>query len=282
MSVDELRELSTVKGQSADLLDFLQKLSYGVSVLADADACYQVAFDNVRSAKSEELDYAELRFSPRFMAEKFGLVMEEVVEAVIAGVTDANVEYQTDYQLIGILSRTYGADACHEELAALLSFADSLVGIDLAGDEKHYPAKDFETHFNHVRDAGLYATIHAGEAAGPHSVWDAINILGATRIGHGIAVIHDNALIDHIVKNDIGIEACITSNYQTATWTDIKNHPVKHFLERGVNVSLNTDDPAISGITIKDEYHLAKKMVGLTDQQINQLQQNGINQAFKR
>ena len=111
-------------------------------------------------------------------------------------------------------------------------------------------------------------------------MWDAIKLLGAQRIGHGVAIAQDRKLIDFMFKHDIGIESCLTSNYQTGTWVDIKNHPIRTFLESGLSVSLNTDDPGVSDIDIKHEYSIASNTVSLTLQQIKQIQLNGRNQQF--
>lgn len=281
-SLSELIKLTTIEDRTSDLMQFLQKLDYGVSVLANIDACYEVAYDNVESAKSEGLDYTELRFSPYFMANKFNLPMNEVVNAVVQGVKDGNRVFGTNYQLIGILSRTFGVEACQRELDAILSQVSEFVGIDLAGDERGYPAALFESHFKQARDSGLHLTVHAGEAAGPESVWEAIKLLGAERIGHGVAVVNDNKLIDYMLKHNIGIESCLTSNYQTGTWTQLSTHPLKQFLDLGLSVSLNTDDPAISNITIQDEYKLAEQVLGLNTHQIETLRKNGYRQIFKK
>lgn len=279
-SESELAELVFINDKASDLLSFLQKLDYGVSVLATTEACYKVAYENVFMAKNEGLDYAEFRFSPFFMANAFGLPLNAVVEAVVEGVKAGNAEHKTEYQLIGILSRTFGVEACHRELASILAYADNIIALDLAGDEFNYPAHLFVEHFKLAKNAGLQVTVHAGESAGPQSVWDAINLLGANRVGHGVAVAQDRKLVDFMLTNDIGIESCLTSNYQTGAWIDTKNHPIKTFLESGLSVSLNTDDPGISNIDIKHEYNIASKLVNLSLKQIKQIQLNGHNQRF--
>lgn len=278
----ELIGLALVKDKTSNLLDFLQKLEYGVSILASPEVCYQVAYENVLMAKNEGLDYTELRFSPYFMAKAFDLPLAAVVEAVVAGVKAGNQSAQTKYQLIGILSRTFGVEACHKELASILAFSDDIVGLDLAGDELNYPASMFSEHFKMARDANMHITVHAGEAAGPESVWDAINLLGASRIGHGIAITQDPKLIDYMQKHNIAVESCLTSNYQTGTWTNFANHPIKTFLDNGLSVSLNTDDPGVSNINIQHEYEIAANEVGLTPSQIATIQENGVKQQFSK
>ncbi|MFQ3249723.1 MAG: adenosine deaminase [Glaciecola sp.] len=279
-SESELAELVLIKDKTSDLMAFINKLDFGVSVLASPETCYQVAYENVKMAKQEGLAYTELRFSPYYMARSFKLPLNAVVEAVVEGVNAGNNDFKTQYQLIGILSRTYGVDACKKELDAILTHADKIIGLDLAGDELNFPPHLFVEHFKKARDSGLQITVHAGEAAGPQSVWDAINLLGANRIGHGVAVSQDPQLMEYMRHNNIGIESCLTSNYQTGTWLDTANHPIKTFLEKGLSVSLNTDDPGISNIDIQHEYYVAGSVVNLTEQDLEQIQRNALNQRF--
>lgn len=275
-----LSDLVLIKDKTSDLLAFIKKLDYGVSVLRNPEACYRVAFENVAMAKAEGLAHTELRFSPFYMASKFDIPLDLVVDAVVSGVKDGNKAHKSAYTLIGILSRTYGVDACRAELNALLSQSDGLKAIDLAGDEVNFPPSLFVEHFKIARDAGLNVTIHAGEAAGPENIWDAIELLGATRIGHGVAAATDNRLMEFMHKHQIGIESCLTSNYQTGAWTDTQNHPIKTFLKHGISTSINTDDPGISNIDLVHEYELAHKTVGLSLSQIQQVQRNAASQRF--
>jgi adenosine deaminase len=153
--------------------------------------------------------------------------------------------------LIGILSRTYGTEVAHKELAALLTQSQHIVALDLAGDEAKFPPKLFTEHFKRGRDAGWQVTVHAGESAGPESVWDAVRLLGATRIGHGVRAMEDDALVDFLLEKRIGIEANLTSNVQTSTVPDLASHPLRDMLARGLLASINTDDPGVSAIDLR-------------------------------
>ena len=279
-NVAEFTPHAQIQDQTSDLLAFLKKLDYGVSVLADLDAVYRVAYENVKDAKAQGLDYTELRFSPYYMAEAFKLNIAEVVNVVADAVSTASKEFGVKTNLIGILSRTYGAEICKQELQGILAHKDKITALDLAGDELHYPADMFIEHFKQARDAGLKITVHAGEAAGPESIWNAINLLGATRIGHGVAATQDMKLMDYLRDNKIAIESCPTSNYQTATVQDLTKHPLKTFLDHGIIVCLNTDDPGVSNITLEHEYKLATNTLGLTQTELQQVQINGVHAAF--
>lgn len=269
-----------VRDSEANLLAFLKKLDWGVAVLKSTDDCKRVAYENVEDAYHAGLDYAELRFSPYYMAKTHHLNVTEVVAAVVDGIASATKHFAIDINLIGILSRTFGVDCCQNELKGLLAHRDSLVAIDLAGDETNYPGALFVDHFDQVDNAGLQVTIHAGEAAGSDSVWQAIEQLHAKRIGHGVACANDEKLMHYMAQHQIAIESCLTSNYQTGTVADLSQHPVKIFLENDILVCLNTDDPAVENIEIADEYRIAKQQLKLSNKQLKQLQLNALQASF--
>lgn len=263
-----------------NLMAFLQKLDWGVKVLGDYDACRRIAIENVEDAVAQGLDYVELRFSPYYMAQSQGLHPQGVVEAVIDGVKSASQGSPLKTNLIGILSRTYGTKICQQELEALLAFKNDLVAVDLAGDEIGFPGELFVEHFKQVRDAYLAATIHAGEALGAQSIWQAINELGANRIGHGVKAIEDAKLMDYLRDKQIGIESCLTSNIQTSTIASLDIHPLKRFLDHGILACINTDDPAVEGIEIAHEYSVAAPAAGLTQSDMGKAQANALEIAY--
>lgn len=263
-----------------DLVSFLSKLDWGVKVLASLEACRRVAFENIEDAARNGLHYVELRFSPGYMAMAHQLPVAGVVEAVIAGVREGCNAFPVEARLIGIMSRTFGESACLQELEALLAHRDQITAIDLAGDELGFPGSLFLSHFNRARDAGWHITVHAGEAAGPESIWQAIRELGAERIGHGVKAVEDPALMAFLAEQRIGIESCLTSNIQTSTVPSLAQHPLKTFLEQGVLASINTDDPAVQGVDIIHEYNVAAPQAGLSREQIRQAQINGLDIAF--
>lgn len=279
-ALDTLIPHVQVTSNEPDLVSFLSKLDWGVKVLASLDACRRVAFENIEDAARNGLHYVELRFSPRYMAMAHQLPVDGVVEAVIAGVKEGCKTFSVEARLIGIMSRTFGEAACEEELNALLAHRDGITALDLAGDELGFPGHLFQRHFTRARDAGWRITVHAGEAAGPESIWQAIRELGAERIGHGVKAVEDPALMDFLAAKRIGIESCLTSNIQTSTVASLAQHPLKIFLEHGVLASLNTDDPAVQGIDIQHEYHVAAPAAGLSTAQIRQAQINGLEMAF--
>lgn len=279
-TLETLRPHVQVIETEPDLVSFLNKLDWGVKVLGSLDACRRVALENVQDAARAGIHYAELRFSPGYMAMTHNLPIAGVVEAVIDGIKAGCSAHNIDVRLIGIMSRTFGEEACLNELNGLLAHRDSITALDLAGDELGFPGSQFLSHFTRARDAGLRITVHAGEAAGPESIWQAIRELGAERIGHGVKAVEDPALMDFMVKHGIGVESCLTSNIQTSTVASLARHPLKAFLEHGILATINTDDPAVQGIEIGHEYSVAAPAAGLSQAQMRTAQENGLKIAF--
>jgi adenosine deaminase len=278
--VESLRPYVQVSEAQPGVMAFISKFHWMIQALADYDACRRVAYENVEDARGEGLDYVELRFSPCFMAEAHGLDPTGVVQAVCDGVAAGQRDFGLRANLIGIISRTYGPEAGWKELDALLAFKEHIVGLDLAGDEAHYPGELFVEHFQRGREAGWQITVHAGEIAGPESIWQAIDGLGARRIGHAVAALRDPALMDYMLEKEIAIEGNLTSNVQTMTSADYASHPLRHFFEHGLCVTLNTDDPGISGIDLAYEYNVAAPAAGFSREQIRVLQGNALKAAF--
>ena len=278
--VKSLRPFVQVTVPQPGVMAFIAKFEWMVGVLADYAACRRVAYENVQDAKNEGLDYLELRFSPWFMAEPHNLDPAKLVEAVIEGVGSARQDTGMKVSLIGIISRTYGPDIASKEVEALLNFRDQIVGLDVAGDEANFPGDLFVQQVNQAKDAGWRVTVHAGESAGPESIWQAVQELGAERIGHAVHAVDDPALMQFMLERGIGIEANLTSNVQTSTVADYAHHPLRRFLEFGLLGTINTDDPGISGIDLPYEYNVAAPAAGLTIEQIQQAQRNALEVAF--
>lgn len=278
--VEGMKPFVHVDGNAPGLMAFIARFKYLTEVLVDLEACRRVAYENVEDARDEGLDYVELRFSPWFMAERHGLAPQGVVEACADGAVAAARDTGVMVNLIGILSRTYGPQACERELDAILAPRDAVIAVDLAGDEAGFPAGLFSEHFRRARDAGKRITIHAGEADGPHSVWAAIRELGAERIGHGFRSIEDPALVACLAERGVGLECCPTSNLHISAVPSYDRHPIRALADAGVRFCLNTDDPGISNITIGHEYRVAGPACGLGTDQLRQAQQDALQMAF--
>lgn len=279
-TLEGLRPFVQVSDPQPGVMVFIEKFKWMVGVLVDYDACRRVAFENVEDAAREGIDYIELRYSPWFMAEANGLNPQGVVEAVTDGVRAGERQFGIRANQIGILSRHYGPQTAYKELDALLSCRDEITALDLAGDEGNFKGEWFVDHFKKGREAGWHVTVHAGEIAGPESIWQAIRGLGAERIGHAVHAVEDPALMAYLLEHKIGVECCLTSNVQTSTVKEYPSHPLRQFLEAGLLATLNTDDPGISAIDLHYEYNFAARAAGLSVEQIKQAQMNALKVAF--
>jgi adenosine deaminase/aminodeoxyfutalosine deaminase len=154
-----------------------------------------------------------------------------------------------------------------------------VVAFGIGGSEERGPALWFTEVFSFARCAGLRLTAHAGETGGPESVWAALR-LGAERIGHGIAAVHDPELMRHLRERDIPLEICITSNLATGVVQRLEDHPIRRLYDAGVPLILNTDDPAMFGCTLVGEYKLAASRFGFSEAELRQVARNGFRYAF--
>lgn len=279
-TLEGLRPYVQVSSPQPGVMAFIQKFEWMTGVLVDYDACRRIAYENIEDAAITGVDYIELRYSPWFMAEAHGLSAAGVVEAVTDGVQAGERAFGVRANQIGILSRHYGPEIAWQELAALMSQKEAFVGLDLAGDEANFPGELFVEHFKKARDLGWHITVHAGEAAGAESIWQALNGLGAERIGHAVRATEDPVLMDYLLEHHIGIECNLTSNVQTTTVPDYPSHPMRKFMEKGLLATLNTDDPGISAIDLPYEYIVAAPQAGMSDAMIRQAQENALTIAF--
>ncbi len=280
-TVEGLRPHVQITEREPSLMAFIAKFALLKRVMANYDAVRRVVRENLEDAVREGIDYIELRFSPYFMGEEHGLDTNGVVEAACDALEEARGTIPVKAKLIGIISRHYGPEIGRIELAAAVRYRDrGVVALDLAGDEANFPGELFVRHFEEAREAGLRVTVHAGEAAGAASVRQAVLGLGAERIGHGVRAVEDAAVLDLLAERRVALEVCPTSNLQTSTVASYQSHPLPALLRRGLAVTLNTDDPGISGIDLAHEYRVAAEELGLSAAELRRLQENAVAAAF--
>ena len=247
---DLLRELQ-VDEECHNLNDYLKKFDLPCKLLQTCERLEITSYHLFQKLAKLNVVYAEVRFAPLKHLEK-GLILDDVVISVINGFNKANVESG----IMGgiILSLMRGEE--YEKNKNVVDVAKKylgkgVVGIDLAGAEALYPTKDYVKLFSYAKTLEIPFTIHAGEAAGVESIKAALDT-GAKRIGHGVKVIDDEALMERVIKENILLEVCVTSNYQTEAIK--RRHPIEKLYRKGVKISINTDNDTVSGIDINREY----------------------------
>jgi adenosine deaminase len=155
-----------------------------------------------------------------------------------------------------------------------------IVGIGLSGDEERYRPELFAEAYSIARENGLHLTAHAGEAAGPESIWGAIRHLGVERIDHGTLAIEDGELVEYLARHRITLTQCLSSNIRLNVVEDYTLHPFIEFYRRGVPVTLNTDDPQVFGVSLTEEYLRAAEVFSLGPAELGEIALNGIRAAF--
>jgi adenosine deaminase len=275
---DELVVTEPIDG----LLPYLAKVDRAAGVLRRLEDWTRAAHEAVEDAYDDGLDYVEYRFSPWFIASETGLPPEAVADAVHAGITTGTALTGLPVGLIGIVVRDLGPDSAQNQIDTIVTRQHLFVGVDLAGNEAGYPAALFSGAFRRARDAGLHITAHAGEAAGADSVSAAVHHLGAERIGHGVRAVEDPALLELLANRGITLDVALTSNVQTRTSPSYAEHQIHQLLAAGVPVTLNTDDPRASNVTLSHEYDVAAHRVGLTAQQLTAIAAHARRASFGR
>lgn len=275
---EQLEKLLTVPEDCTSLNDFLKCFALPDSLMMTKEGMSEAVYLVAENIKSQGVIYAEIRFAPQLHTEQ-GMTQEEAVLAALEGLKRTDLKAN----LILCCMRGDGNEAANYETVELakkyLVEDGGVTGIDLAGAEAIYPTSDYSELFAKAKAHGIPFTIHAGEADGAESVRCAIEY-GAVRIGHGVRINEDKS-VEELVKNKgIYLEMCPTSNRQTHAVEDMSDYPLIDYLNQGIKVTLNTDDMAIEGTTLAEEYRYMERMFGLTPEQEKIMLANAIDAAF--
>lgn len=245
--------------------NFLSKFQTLRKFYRSSDVIGRITREAVADAAVDNVRYLELRFTPVALSRVENFTPSEVIDWVIEGAEQSSREFGIITRLIVSVNRHESPELAAQVIdLAIERKSDGIVGVDLAGDEANYPATPFAKIFQNARDEGLRVTVHAGEWSGAGNVAAAIDQLGAERIGHGVRVLEDPAVVALAREQGTVFEVCVTSNYQSGVVDGIGAHPLPEMLAAGLNVTINTDDPSISGITLGDEYYTVCEKLGLS------------------
>ncbi len=214
-----------------------------------------------RTLVEQNVVYAEASISPSDFA-RHGLTVGEIATAVRSGLDRVNA---VEVGLIVDLVRHTGPERCMSTLEQVIEVADEagVVGITIGGLEQQFPAELFADVYHRADVAGLGLTAHAGEAAGPGSVWSALNDLGVSRVGHGVRSVEDPSLVAYLVEHQIPLEMCPTSNLRTGVVESWDRHPVVELIERGARVTINSDDPVFFDCSVAGDMRKVADYVDL-------------------
>lgn len=264
-----------------DLNEYLQCFELTLTVLQSTEALSYAVNSLVGRLAADGMRYVEIRFAPQLHT-KNGLSQADAVAAAVQGMQDAlQVHKSIQTGLILCFMRGGDNDDCNRQTlgAAGKFLGNGVCAVDLAGAEGLYPTEKYRLLYEEVRANGIPFTIHAGEAAGPESIWAALSF-GAKRIGHGVRSVEDPALVRALAENKVTLELCPTSNLQTKAVRNISDFPVRQLLRSGISATINTDNMMVSGTDIKKEFHMLKTELGLTAEEEIKLISNAAEAAF--
>jgi adenosine deaminase len=262
ISYEDYKESFIAPPKCTDLNDYLKRAVKGYELMQTKEQLELVTLDLMEQLKADNLIYAEIRFAPLLHVEK-GLTPYEVVQtvndALVVGIHNTGVEAR----LILCTLRHYYEEQSMETVKLVEQFRGSkVVAFDMAGDEKGFPVDAHTTAFLYAKEKEIHVTCHAGEACGAESVWNVLQHLHPSRIGHGVRSAEDDKLLDHLKKQNIHLEVCPTSNVQTNVVNTIHDHPANKIYRHGVSMSINTDAKTISPVTLTSEYALLETTFG--------------------
>lgn len=283
------RHPGVVPTDPAELVDYFTFTDFGhfievylsvVDLIRSAEDVRMLTYEVAADLAAQQVRYAELTVTPDSSMIR-GIPGEAFVEAI----EDARVAAERDHgirlQWIFDIPGERGLDAAASTLAlALERGPSSLIGFGLGGPEVGVPRPQFKPYFDEARAAGLHSLPHAGEVTGPETIWDALNELKAERIGHGTSCVRDERLLDHLAEHRIPLEVCPTSNYATGAVAGTDVHPLVRMVERGLVVTINSDDPPMFGTTLNTEYGIAADLLGLDRHGLAELARTAVRSSY--
>lgn len=278
---DQFRRMVQMDEDSPDFINFLNKFKVFRGFYPSRGAIERIAYEAVEDAARDNVRYLELRYSPTHFACGQGFPEQEVICWIQGAIERAMADHDIIVVPIVTISRNYGLDLAENTTRLAVRGAGKyFFGLDLAGDEINFPARPMAHLFSMVKDAGMGLSLHAGEAGGPENVLEAVEEFGADRIGHGVQAAKSERAVQSLIDRRVLLEICLTSNLHTGTVDSLASHPFKLLYVRGVSVSLNTDDPMISNITLSGEYVKALTVIGLTEDDLNRLNLTALEHSF--
>ncbi|MBQ7381814.1 MAG: adenosine deaminase [Paludibacteraceae bacterium] len=269
------QRMSVIDG-CKDLNDYLNRFQLPISLLHIREALYLCTYELLDELYEQGLRYAEIRFAPQLTYAQ-ELRQYDAVQVVLRAIEDTPLPCGL------ILSMMRGSDNHIYNMktieVAKQFYGKGVVAVDLAGAEALYPTHTFREEFAAVRAAGIPLIVHAGEAAGPQSVREAVEA-GAVRIGHGVRSLEDPEVIKMLVEKKITLELCPTSNLHTGIYKTYKEYPLRQLMEKGVRVCLNTDNMTVSNTTLLEEWQHMMRAFHLTEEEKKQIVRNSIEASF--
>jgi adenosine deaminase len=262
--------------QFDDLQSFLDIYYEGAAVLRTKQDFYDMTLAYFRKAAFQGVRHAEIFFDPQTHTAR-GVSFETVVRGIHEAQETAKRDLEVTSRLILCFLRHLSEAEALSTLDEALPFKEWIVAVGLDSSEKGHPPRKFARVFARARDAGLLAVAHAGEEGPPEYIWEALDILGVKRIDHGVRCIEDPKLVDRLVSEQIPLTVCPLSNIKLRVFPSMREHNLRRLLERGVKVTINSDDPAYFGGYINENYLAAAAALQLSPADLQRIANNSLS-----
>eukprot|EP01114_Cavostelium_apophysatum_P014535 TRINITY_DN3797_c0_g2_i1.p1 TRINITY_DN3797_c0_g2~~TRINITY_DN3797_c0_g2_i1.p1 ORF type:complete len:358 (-),score=60.38 TRINITY_DN3797_c0_g2_i1:73-1146(-) len=280
------RNMFLAEQRVTDLTAFLAKFGHTQKLLSSEEFIEQITYESCEDAYRDGTRLLELRYSPQYIQNSrmpVDLSFNAIHGAILRGIHRAEQAFDMSVGLIGILDRSLSFSSASETLDFILQHQSSFVALDLANDELLFDSDQFVPLFRRAKQAGLGITVHAGEYLSPkfaRNVKKAIDDMGAQRIGHGVGIITDESVLNYVKEKGVLLEVCPSSNYLINVVPSFGDHPVKRLLDRGVKISISTDDPGLFGIDMKHEYAALQSHLNFSGEDLDRCNQMGFECSF--
>lgn len=278
--IEEIRNNMIAPMDCECLDEYLQRFDLPNKVMQSKESLSRVAYELLEDSAKDNIRYIEIRFGPLLHTLK-GLTLEEVIDSVLLGMKKGEEDFNIKSNLILSCLRIHEVDTVYDVINAGRSFLNKgVVAMDLAASEVAGFAHKYVEHMAYARELGYKVTIHAGETGVGANVYDAITLLGAERIGHGVYISNHKEAYDLVKQNNIVLEMCPTSNVQTKAVTSYEKHPIMTFLKDDIRVTLNTDNTTVSDTTLGREVELTNNLNGMSLEDYKIIYANSVQGAF--
>ena len=262
-----------------DFAGFLMAFKDVTELLRTPEDYELITYRLMERLKSETVLHAEV-----YVSVGVCLWRKQDFDAIFEGLERGRARGESDFgvSLLWIFDavRQFGAEKAQVVADLAVRYCErNVVGFGIGGDERKGAPELFREVYAYAADKGLRLTAHAGESAGPESIWGALN-LKAERIGHGLTAWQDPELVEELSQRQVPVEICVTSNLKTGCCSGIAEHPVKNYFDHGMMITLNTDDPAMFRTSLTREYQLVQDAMGFTDEHLRELARNSFEAAF--
>src|SRR5216684_8066326 len=274
-SVEALRQAY----QFRNLQDFLDIYYQGMSVLITEQDFYDLAWAYLERARADNVRHVEMFFDPQGHISR-GVPFSTVVEGLHRAIADARRELGVNASLIMCFLRHLDEADAERTLDCALALRDRIVGVGLDSSETGHPPRKFKQVFGRAREAGFFLSAHAGEEGPPSYVWEALDELGVARIDHGNRSLEDETLVGRLARDQVPLTMCPLSNLRLRVIDDLMHHPLRRMMDKGLIVTVNSDDPAYFGGYVNQNYLAVSEALGLRREEIATIVRNGIKASL--